>query len=115
MICLLTKPATEIQLYRMSRIFDDYIKVAVDIERCILAGGAESHFECETALLNANSRQQDIWGAGLHLITRQIEYDSIINIRPSQGNRSMIIEDATIRVQVSQIIHELLGGDNAGN
>lgn len=42
-------------------------------------------------------------------ITQKISYDSLINIRPSQGNRSMEILDATIREQVAQIIEELLG------
>lgn len=115
MIRILTEPATDIDLLRMSRIFGDYIKLAVDVERGILAGGGEAHFECETALLKVGSRQQDIWGAGLNLETRQIEYDSIINIRPSQGNRSMIIQDANIRLRVNQIIAHLIGGDYAGN
>ena len=123
MIRILTEPATDIDLLRMSRIFGDYIKLAVDVERGILAGGGEAHFECETALLKVGSRQQDIWGAGLNLTTRQIEYDSIINIRPSQGNRCLRltqsvsdeIQDGNIRLRVNQIIAHLIGGDYAGN
>lgn len=98
----------------MSRMFGDYIKLAVDVKRCILAGGGESHAECEAALLNADSNQQDIWGAGLNLTTRQIEYESIINIRP-QENRSMIVQDARIRSRISEIVDQLLGGDDAGS
>lgn len=113
MICILTKPATEIELYRMARIFGDYIKIAVDIERGILAGGGESHADCEAVLLDAGSLQQNIWGAGLNLTTEQIEYDSIINIRPRQGNRSMLIEDVNLRLRVAQIVNELMGGQRA--
>jgi hypothetical protein len=51
MIRILTQPATDIDISRMSRTFRNYIKLAVDVERGILAGGGEAHFECETALL----------------------------------------------------------------
>ena len=115
MICIITKPATDIELSRISRMFGNYIKLAVDVERGILSGGGESHAECEAALLKLNSSQRNIWGAGLNLTTRQTDYDSIINIRPSQGNRSMIIQNATIRMRIDQIIDQLIGGNYAGS
>ncbi len=65
MICIITKPATAAEIYQMSRMFGDYIKLAVDVEREILAGGGESHAEFEAALLNINSSQQNIWGLEL--------------------------------------------------
>ncbi len=37
-------------------------------------------------------------------------YESIINVRPSQNNRSMIIQDSVIRERVTQITWELIGG-----
>ncbi|MBD2093237.1 hypothetical protein H6F67_25670 [Microcoleus sp. FACHB-1515] len=109
MICIIAKPATPAEMYRMSRMFGNYIKLAVDVERSILAGGGESHAECEAVLLSVDSMQQNIWGAGLNLKTHQIEYDSIINIRPSQGNRSMVIQDASIRSRINEIINQLIG------
>lgn len=115
MICIITKPATAAEIDRMSRMFGDYIKLAVDVERNILAGGGESHAQCEAALLGINSSQRNIWGAGINLTLQRIEYDSIINVRPSQGNRSMIIQDATIRSQINQIIATLIGGLYAGS
>jgi Protein of unknown function (DUF5674) len=115
MLCIITKPATAAEIHRMSRIFGDYIKLAVDVEREILAGGSESHAECEAALLNINSNQQDIWGAGINLTIQRIEYDSIINIRPGQGNRSMIVQDARIRSRINQIVALLIGDNYAGS
>ena len=115
MICIITKPATAAEMYRMSRVFGDYIKLAVDVERNILAGGGESHAECEAVLLSIDSTQQNIWGAGLSLKTQQIEYDSIINIRPSQGNRSIVIQDASIRSRIDEIVNQLIGDHYAGN
>jgi Protein of unknown function (DUF5674) len=114
MLCLITQPATAKELERMSRIYGDYIKLAVDIERRILAGGGESHAECEVLLLEQGSRQQLIWGAGINLSSGQIEHESIINIRPREGNRTMVIQDAMLREQINEIIAELIGGFNAG-
>jgi hypothetical protein len=38
-----------------------------------------------------------------------VRYESLINIRPHQNNRSMEILDPDIRQQVAQIIQTLLG------
>jgi Protein of unknown function (DUF5674) len=64
-ICIITKPATEIEFSRMSRMFGDYIKLAVDVERAILAGGAESHAECESVRIPCSISTADskIFGA----------------------------------------------------
>jgi Protein of unknown function (DUF5674) len=85
-----------------------YVKLAIDVDRLILAGGGEMHFDCEQMLLNDGSRQENIWGAGFMPETQKITYDSLINIR-SRQNRSMEILDCTIREQIDRIIYELLG------
>ncbi len=56
------------------------------------------------------SKQKDIWGADWLPFTQEIAYESIINIRPSQNNRSMIIQDLAIRERVKQITVELISG-----
>ncbi len=109
MIIIIRTRATPEQIEQMLEEQKFYIKLAVDIERRILAGGGEMHYFCEQALLEDESAQKNIWGAGFMPIDQKISYDSLINIRPSQGNRVMEIIDATIREQVSQIIMELLG------
>lgn len=108
MIVILQGRATPEQIEQMLEEHKFYIKVAVDIERRILAGGGEMHFYGEQVLLGNGSRQQDIWGAGFMPANQNITYDSLINIRPRQ-NRSMEILDATIRERVAQIIAEFLG------
>ncbi len=61
-------------------------------------------------LLEDGSRQRDIWGADWTPFNQSIDYESIINIRPSQNNRSMIIQDHAIRERVKQITKDLIGG-----
>jgi hypothetical protein len=111
LILIIREPATPQQIESMLKTWDVFIKIAVDIERKILAGGAVRHYECEQELLKDGSQQRDIWGADWSPYTQEIVFESIINIRPSQNNRSMIIQSAQIRQQVSQITQQLLGGE----
>jgi Protein of unknown function (DUF5674) len=108
LILLIRSRATRQQIDMMLTEQRFFIKLAVDVDLLILAGGCEMHFDCEQMLLNEGSRQEHIWGAGLMPETQKITYDSLINIR-SRQNRSMEILDPAIREQIDQIIYELLG------
>lgn len=108
MIVIIHTFATPEQMEQMLLEHKFYIKVAVDIERHILAGGGDMHYDCEQTLLNDGSRQENIWGASYIPSNQNITYDSIINLRPRQ-NRSMGILDATIRTRVAQVITKFLG------
>lgn len=109
MILLIRERATEAQVEEMLEELGVYIKVAVDIDCRILAGGGYLHAECEAELLDDGSSQTAIWGANWSPFTQEIVYESLINVRPRQ-NRSMEILDAKIREQVAQVIQQLLGG-----
>ncbi len=108
MILIIRTPATSEQMEQMLEVYKFYIKVAVDIEQGILAGGGQLHSDCESELLDDGSSQTNLWGAGFMPSTGKITYDSIINLRPRQ-NRSMEILDAKIREQVAEVIKQLLG------
>ena len=98
------------------RFFTDMVKYVVDIEQGIIAVGGELHSDAEAVLLDAGSRQVDLWGANYYpgLGPRDcIEYTSLINIRPSQGNRSMVIEDGEVRAQVEALTFRLIGRGEA--
>jgi len=84
-----------------------YIKVVVDVKRKILSAGGEKHVEGEQLLLKDGSKQEDLWGAGLDLETDEMDFDSMINLRPTQ-NRSREILDPNIRGQVESITRSLL-------
>ena len=93
----------------MLEILENYIKLAVDIRLGILAGGGAMHADCEAALLENDSRQEDIWGADWNPANQHVTFESLINIRPRQNNRSMDIVDLAIREQVKQTTVRLLG------
>ena len=86
-----------------------YVKVVVDVRRKILSAGGEKHVDGEQLLLKDGSRQEDLWGAGLDLETDEMDFDSMINLRPTQ-NASREVLDPNIRQQVESITRSLLQG-----
>lgn len=108
MVHYLESPATQEQIEEMLETWEIVVKVAVDVRRGVLAGGGKMHADCEAELLARGSKQDDIWGATWVPLPREVQYDSLINIRPSQ-NPAMEILDEQTRVRVGQIVTELLG------
>src|SRR3989338_3357113 len=94
-------------LKKIAEDLKGYIKVVVDIRRKILAAGGEKHVEGEQLLLENGSLQEDLWGAGLDLETGEMDFDSLINLRPTQ-NRSREILDEEIRKKATSLIESLL-------
>jgi len=110
MIHLLTQSATPVQIQEMLQQYESMIKIVVDIRRRILSGGGEMHADCETVLLDDGSEQDDLWGANWYPNQQRIEFESLINIRPRLGNRSILIQDDNLRKQVESVTREILGG-----
>ena len=109
MISIIRETATPEQIEQMTEQFGgNFIKLAVDVSREILAGGGELHADCEQPLLEDNSQQVDIWGADWHPKTGNVTFESIINIRPRQQNFSMEVQDPALRSRIEKIIRELL-------
>ena len=91
--------------------FGDMVKAVVDVSRGIAAIGAELHADDEAVLLADGSHQQDLWGINLYpdeAGEEWIEFDSMINVRPSQGNRSRDVEDAEARHAIREIVRSLV-------
>ena len=92
--------------------FEDMVEYVVDVERGIAAVGGELHADEEALLLEHGSCQQDLWGANYYPGKGPegcIEYTSLINIRPAQGNRGMLIEDEAWRERVREVTFALIG------
>jgi hypothetical protein len=91
--------------------FGDLVKAVVDIERKIMAVGGELHSDEEAVLLEQGSEQRHLWGINIYPGLPQeewVEFDSMINIRPAQGNRSRGVDDSAIRERVIQIVEVLV-------
>jgi hypothetical protein len=93
------------------RRFGEMVKVVVDIERGIMAVDAELHADEEEALLERGSAQANLWGINLYpdvVGEDWIEFDSMINLRPSQGNRSRGVDDPDIRRRIVDVVSRLV-------
>ncbi|TSD02519.1 MAG: hypothetical protein Athens071424_41 [Parcubacteria group bacterium Athens0714_24] len=85
------------------------LKMTVDIEKNILSAGCEFHIECSEELVEKeSSEQKNLWGANLYRKDMSIDYNSLINIKPMENNRSMEIQDSAIKQRVEKIIKDLL-------
>jgi hypothetical protein len=107
-IHVLRSKATDRQIEDMLVALETYIKLAVDIERGVIAGGGVLHADCEAVLIDNGGTSENIWGADWIPSTRQILYEALINIRPQDGNPSMSIVDAEIRVAIEKIVQGIL-------
>jgi hypothetical protein len=109
---IILKPTSLEQLWK-DRLtdFEEIMKIVVDVEKNILAIDAEMHADLEKFLLESGSAQKDLWGANVYPMNNpdeNLEYTSFINIRPSQGNRSMEVKNEVIRVKIKHIVNTLL-------
>lgn len=89
--------------------FGNLVKAVVDVDRGFIAVDAELHSDLEALLLEDGSKQKSLWGVNLYPQLQKdefIEFDSLINMRPSQGNRSRGVENEEIRQKIISIITE---------
>ncbi|HLC76004.1 MAG TPA: DUF5674 family protein [Candidatus Peribacterales bacterium] len=91
--------------------FGDMVKAVVDIERNIMAIGGELHADEEQMLLEQGSKQEHLWGINLYpdtMTAEWLEFDSMINLRPSQGNRSRGVENLDLQERIRAIVSSLV-------
>jgi hypothetical protein len=112
-ILVVTEKIDGRELARLTQaFFEDMVKYVVDVERGVVAVGGELHADAEELLLTQGSRQDDLWGANYYPgrgPEECIEYTSLINIRPAQGNRSMVVEDDGTRSRIRELTFALIG------
>jgi len=92
-----------------SAMFGNSVKAVVDTERGLLALDAELHSDLESLLLRDGSKHKDLWGINLYPELQGddfVEFDSMINMRPSQNNRSRGVDDEQIRNKIIEIVSE---------
>lgn len=89
----------------------EMVKGVVDIKRNLLAIDAEMHADLERFLLNNGSDQFDLWGINLYFDGDLVEFDSMINIRPSQGNRSRSVEDEATQKRILEVVSNWVEDD----
>lgn len=87
--------------------FGDWIKAVVDVARGTMAVGGDLHADDAALLFEHGSHLQDVWGISLYPNEDEIgriEFDSLINIRPGQGNRTRGVDDEPTRERIRALV-----------
>lgn len=104
MIITKTESYTKDEIEKLKEEFGFYIKTVIDIENKKCIAGMNMHFDGEQILLNSGSNQLNLWGGGIDLENKSIDFNSFINIRPNQNNESNEIQDPNIRKEFKMLM-----------
>ncbi|MEO0107272.1 MAG: DUF5674 family protein [candidate division WOR-3 bacterium] len=100
------------EIKRIAReTFGTVVKAVVDVEKGIIAIGGELHSDEEAELLATGSKQENLWGINIYPDAAGedfIEFDSLINLRPSQGNRTRGVDNPSVRQKIIEIVTNLI-------
>ncbi len=109
MIITKTTPYTPEEIEQLKEQFEVYIKTVIDIEKKVCSAGMDRHFEGEQILLAQGSNQHQIWGGGIDLETKEIDFNSFINIRPRDNNTKNEIQSEKIREEYRKLTEFFFG------
>jgi hypothetical protein len=93
------------------RMYGNLVKAVVDVDREVMAVDMDMHVDGETELLEQGSEQKNLWGITIHPEKsgeKPVEFDSVINIRPSQGNRGRGVDNAALQKKIVAIVNKLV-------
>ena len=100
------------ELQQMSeKGFGNLVKAVIDIEKGIMALDADLHADQEALLLENGSRQENLWGINIYPALskeQRIEFDSMINLRPSFGNQSRGVDSPEIQKKIIEAVNRLI-------
>ena len=111
-ILIVENPISTKELKEVAQqVFGDMVKVVVDLRKGVMALGAELHADEEAMLLETGSKQTDLWGFNIYVDQPRdswLEFNSMINIRPSQKNFTRDIQDEEIKLKISEFVEKLV-------
>lgn len=111
-IRLITEPITRAELKAIAEErYGDMVKAVVDLDKKVMAIGAEMHADEEATLLEQGSKQENLWGINIYPERGKsdyVEFDSMINLRPRQGNRSRGVDSLELKEKISGVVKDLI-------
>jgi len=100
----------------MLNMFGNFVKAVIDVEKEIMAIDGELHADEEALLLVKGSKQENLWGINIYPELpkeERVEFDSMINLRPSQENRTRSVDDPEVRNKIIEIVNKLIEDENS--
>ncbi|MFT5387578.1 MAG: hypothetical protein ACI9E5_000709 [Candidatus Omnitrophota bacterium] len=107
---ILEAPITKNELKIIAEnTFGDLVKAVVDVDRQLVAIDAELHSDLESLFLESGSTQTNLWGINFYPDIEDddfVEFDSMINIRPSKGNMSRGVDCVDTQKDIMNIVNQ---------
>lgn len=108
-IKIIRTPIPQKELIELARAgYGDMVKAVADLERKLLALGGAYHSEANQKLIDDGSLQPNVWGFNIYpenMKEERLQFTSLINIRPSVGNRTLEIKDERIKERIANIVN----------
>lgn len=101
------KPISKREIKELSKKHGDYIKVTVDLDSGWLVAGCQLHTDGEKILLEKGSHQDNIWGGGVSLKTKEIDASAVLNLRPRLDNFTLELIDPQKRERLIKIVRKI--------
>lgn len=109
---ILKEPVSIAELISIANeLYGDMVKAVADVKNDVIAIDAELHSDLERMLLEEGSEQENLWGFNIYPEMGDedfVEFDSLINIRPRQNNRSRSVEDENLRSKIIEIVNKYI-------
>ena len=105
---ILNRKITPEEFESAREVYPDYIKTVMDIEKDILATGGEYHIDCEDILIKSGSKQENLYGGGYRVSTKETEYMAMSNYKPALNRTTYEIIDANIRNKLAELTKRYL-------
>ena len=103
MIVVLDRKITKEEFEKAREVYSDYIKNVIDVEKNILAVGGEYHIDCEDVLIKSGSKQEDLYGGGYRVGSKEVEYMAMRNYKPALGKYTYEIYDKNVRGRLFEL------------
>lgn len=103
-VVFITDKVSKQDIEKASEDYGEYIKIVVEVEKQLMAIGGQWHADAEKVVLDKGGNQDDIWGGGIDLVTKNIETVALINLRPRLDNNSQEILDKGTREEFIKIV-----------
>jgi len=111
MVVIFKDKATKEQIEEVTRVYPGYTKVVVDIENGLVAAGSEYHIDCEQALIDSGSIQENLWGGGFRFENKEVDFIGLTNYKVNIKHFSYEISPPEIREKMERIIRKVFDNE----
>lgn len=110
-IIIFEKKANKEEVGEVTKMYNGYTKVVVDVKKEILSAGGEYHVDCEQSLISTGSSQEDLWGGGFRFNNKEVDFMALTNFKPKVNHFTYEIAIPEIREKVEKVIRKIFDNE----